>query len=502
MQKSDLTIPQPVIDVGNQLQEAGYEAFLVGGCVRDLLIDRTPKDWDIATNATPEEMLQIFDSAKYDNSFGTVRVINDTKKTEITEVEITTYRTEDIYSDNRHPDNVEFSDSIHADLKRRDFTINALALDITNVSRDNNTVYVTQETIVDDHGGLTDLQKSRLKAVGNARERMKEDPLRIMRGIRFVSELGLVIGNTTQEAFNEGSHRLNDIAVERIRDEFEKIIMSPKPRLGITLSEEVGALSVFLPELVDTIGIEQNQAHEYDLWHHLVNTLQVTANKGWPEHIRLAGLFHDIAKKDTREWDEDRGDWSFHNHEVVGARITDRIMQRLKFSNDLTESVVNLVRWHMFFSDTDEITHSAVRRVIRNVGKDNIWDLMKLRRADRLGMGRPKEQPYRLRKYQSMVEEVIRDPVSVQKLAIDGDDVIRVTDENPGPRIGYILHSLLEDVLEDPNLNEEDKLLAKAKELSQLNDTELEKKGQRGKKKKDRKEKEAKQKIRENYHVE
>lgn len=500
MQKSDLTIPEEVINISSKLVDAGCEAYLVGGCVRDLLINRTPKDWDIATNATPKEMLEIFDKAQYDNTFGTVRVINDTERTPFKEVEITTYRTEDIYSDNRHPDNVEFSDTIHDDLKRRDFTINALALDITNVSRDNK-ITVSEETIVDDHGGVSDLQQSKLTAVGKPSERMKEDPLRIMRGIRFVSELSLVIDEETEQAMEECAARLNDIAVERIREEFEKIIMSPKPRLGLTLAKEIEALGVFLPELSATKGIEQNQAHEFDLWQHLVNTLQATADKEWPKHIRLAGLFHDIGKKDTREWDEDREDWSFHNHEVVGARITEHIMERLKFSNKTTEAVVNLVRWHMFFSDTDEITHSAVRRLIRNVGKDNIWDLMKLRRADRLGMGRPKEEPYRLRKYQSMIEEVIRDPVSVKKLAIDGDDVIRVTDEEPGPRIGYILHSLLEDVLQDPDMNDKEVLIKKAKELSELDDKELKERGEKGRKKKQEREEAAKQQIREKYYV-
>ena len=501
MQKSDLTIPQFVSSIGNKLRKAGYEAYLVGGCVRDMLLDKTPNDWDIATNATPGEMLEIFDNARYDNSFGTVRVVSDNKKTSIKEVEITTYRTEDIYSDSRHPDEVKFSSTIHDDLQRRDFTINALALDITNVSR-HNIISVSQETIIDDYSGVEDLQHSRLQAVGTPNERMQEDPLRIMRGIRFTAELGLLIDDKTEEAMKKNSHRLNDIAVERIRDEFEKIIMSPKPRLGLTLAKDLGALDIFLPELVATEGIEQNQAHEFDLYHHLVNALQATANKGWPKHIRFAALFHDIGKKDTKEWDESREDWSFHNHEVVGARITEHILQQLKFPHNVIDKVVNLVRWHMFFSDTDEISHSAVRRLIRNVGKENIWDLMKLRRADRIGMGRPKEQPYRLRKYQSMIEEVIRDPVSVKKLAIDGDDVIRVTQEEPGPRIGYILHSLLQDVLENPACNEKDILEQKAKELSELDYQELKERGEKGQKEKEKREQAAKQKIREKYYVE
>lgn len=501
MKKNEVTIPNTVTQITSKLADAGFEAYLVGGCVRDLILNRTPRDWDVATEATPDDMLEIFDNAQYDNTFGTVRVINDTEKTQIREVEITTYRTEDLYSDNRHPDEVEFSKSIHDDLKRRDFTINALAIDTTKVSRDNK-ISISQETVVDDFGGLADLKTAKLRAVGNPNERMQEDPLRIMRGIRFVAELALIIEESTETAIHEHAERLNDIAVERIRDEFEKIIMSPKPRLGIVLAAETGAMDVFLPELLEAKALEQNQAHKFDLWNHLVNTLQTAADKGWPKHIRLAGLFHDIGKVETREWDSERDDWTFHNHEVVGAHITERIMNRLKFPKDLTKQVVNLIRWHMFFSDTDEITHSAVRRVIRNVGKENIWDLMKLRRADRLGMGRPKEEPYRLRKYQSMIEEVIRDPVSVKKLAIDGDDVIHVTDEGPGPRIGWILHSLLEDVLTDPNLNTEGILTKKAKKLSELSDKALQAKGEKGREEKEQREQAAKRQIREKYYVE
>lgn len=501
MEKDGVTIPAEVTRVTSQLTEVGYEAYLVGGCVRDLLRGATPKDWDVATDATPDEMLDVFDHAHYDNDYGTVRVVNDTDKETLKTVEVTTYRTENSYSDNRRPDDIRFANNIHEDLKRRDFTINALALDMSKVSYERQ-IIVSQETLVDNHGGLVDLQQSVLQTVGKPKERFSEDALRIMRGIRFAAQLSLQIEEQTQKAMANLSDRLNDIAVERIREEFEKIILCDNPRLGLEIARKISALSVFLPELTETVGVEQNQAHEHDLWGHLVNTLQAAADKDWPKHIRFAGLFHDIGKVATKEWDEDRGDWSFHNHEVVGARMTEKIMDRLKFSNDLTQQVTNLVRWHMFYSDTDDITHSAVRRLIRNVGKDSVWDLMKLRRADRVGMGRPKEQPYRLRKYQSMIEEVIRDPVSVTNLAIDGNDVIRETDEEPGPRIGYILHALLEQVLDDPEKNTEEALIAKAKELSRLPDKKLKKRGKAGKNEKKRREQAAKEEIREKYHVE
>lgn len=501
MTKSDISVPAEVTQITNRLHSAGYEVYVVGGCVRDILRGATPKDWDITTNATPEEILDVFDHAHYDNNYGTVRIVNDTEKPHLKTVEITTYRTETGYTDNRHPDQIEFAESISEDLRRRDFTINALALNMEHVSRDN-TVVVTPETLVDEHGGLVDLQKRRLRAVGDPKERFREDALRIMRGIRFAAQLSLEIDSDTHEAMRAEVKRLNDVAAERIRDEFEKIIMCDNPKIGLDVANKVGALEIFIPELTDTVEVEQNQAHSYNLWEHLTRALQTAADKGWPLHIRLAALFHDIAKVHTKEWSEERQDWSFHNHEVVGEQVTKDILERLKFPNKLVSQVTNLVRWHMFFSDTDEITHSAVRRLIRNVGKDNIWDLMKLRRADRLGMGRPKEEPYRLRKYQSMIEEVIRDPVSVETLAIDGNDVIRETEEEPGPRIGWILHALLDNVLDNPQINEKDTLIGLAHKLSKLPDGELEERGEKGRKEKKRRDRKAVKDIRERYHVE
>ncbi|MEX2368904.1 MAG: HD domain-containing protein [Candidatus Paceibacterota bacterium] len=502
MNEDGIRIPEEVTQVTKKLYAAGYEAYVVGGCVRDILRGETPKDWDITTNATPEEILDVFEHAHYDNDFGTVRVVNDiTEDQALKTIEVTTYRTESGYTNNRHPDKVEFSQSLSVDLARRDFTINALALDLQNVSRDN-TILVSPETLVDEFGGLVDLQKRRLRAVGNPQDRFEEDALRIMRAVRFAAQLGMEIDAETQEAMVQAADRLGDVAIERIRDEFEKLIISDNPKIGLEIARKLGILEIFLPELLNTVDLEQNQAHSYDLWEHLTRACQTTADKGWPLHIRLAALFHDIAKVQTREWSEERNDWSFHNHEVVGARITRNLLNRLKFPKDLVSQVTNLVRWHMFFSDTDEISHSAVRRLIQNVGKENIWDLMKVRRADRLGMGRPKEEPYRLRKYQSMIEEVIRDPVSVSNLAITGNDVIHETNETPGPRIGWILHALLEEVLEDPDFNTKETLLKETKKLSKLPDQDLKERGRSGEREKRAKEEAAIEDIHSKYYVE
>src|SRR5690606_7461925 len=228
------------------------------------------------------------------------------------------------------------------------------------------------------------------------------------------------------------------------------------PMVGIELLQRTGLLSIFLPELEKGMDMEQNQAHSFTVWEHLLRTLQAAADKNWDLTMRLTALFHDIGKPYTRQWSEEKQDWTFHGHEVVGTRVTKNILERLKYPKDIQNTVLTLVRWHMFFSDPDTVTLSAVRRLISRVGKDNIWDLVNIRIADRIGTGRPKEEPYRLRKFQSMIEEAQRDPVSVTMLKINGDMIMKVFHVKPGPQIGYVLHALLEEVLEDPSLNNEE----------------------------------------------
>jgi len=498
-------IPNAVTDVTDTLEQAGHSAYLVGGCVRDLLCNKTPNDWDITTDATPEEMLALFSHAHYENDFGTVRVVNDTVDDPTLDVvEVTTFRTEAAYSDDRRPDTVEFSDSIEADLKRRDFTINALALRVPHEKNvaDADDEFHVKEQVVDLFDGLDDLKAHTIRTVGDPHERFREDGLRMLRAVRFAAELRFTINESTKSGIRAESQRLANIAVERITEEFIKIITSTSPQKGLYLSYNLDILQHFLPELVNTYGVEQNQAHDFDVFEHLVRACQTAADKDWPLHIRLAALFHDIAKPQSRRWDEESQDYTFYGHEVVGERVTKNILQRMKFSNDLIESVTNLVRWHMFFSDPDEITLSAVRRVIRNVGKENIWDLIKLRRADRVGMGRPKERPYRLRKYESMIEEVLHDPVSVDNLAIDGNAVMQIADISPGPAVGHILHALLEEIIEDPDKNTKDYLKKRTQDLAQMPDKTLQNLGESGRKKREKKEQEAIEQIRNDYWVE
>jgi tRNA nucleotidyltransferase (CCA-adding enzyme) len=485
----EFTIPDEVSHVTKTLEKAGFEAFLVGGCVRDLILNKQPKDWDVTTNAIPEQIVALFPKTFYENSFGTVGIVNETTTDpSLKIVEVTPYRLESTYSDNRRPDSVEFSQNLEDDLKRRDFTMNAIALD-------------SEGNAVDLFDGIKDILNKTIRTVGKPEDRFREDALRIIRAVRFQAELGFLVTHETQVAIQETANLLKNISKERIRDEFIKILMSDNPANAINLCNALGLLDYIIPELKEGIGIDQNQAHSFDVWTHLMKTLQHAADKKWPLHIRLAALLHDIGKPKTRRRDAQKGDWTFYGHEVVGARMTAKILENLRFPKDLSETVVKLVRWHMFFSDTEQITLSAVRRMLANVGKENIWDLMNVRICDRIGTGRPKENPYRLRKYKSMLEEVMRDPVSVGMLKIDGKGIMEATEIPPGPKIGYILHALLEEVLEDPKLNTETFLVKRAKELVKLDLETLKKIGEAGKEKKELEDEKELEIIRNKYKV-
>ncbi len=466
-----LTIPDDVLAVATTLEKAGFEAYLVGGCVRDLVIGKTPKDWDITTNAKPDEIQKLFEETFYENDYGTVGVVTKSDDPSLKVIEVTPYRSEGEYSNARHPDTVTFGVSLSEDLKRRDFTVNAIAYRPKN------------GTWADEHGGKIDIEKKTLRAVGDAEKRFKEDALRMMRAVRLSAELGFAIEQGTAEAILKNADNLAHISKERIRDELMRIIQTDTPMTAIVLAQRLGLLKHIAPDLERGIGVSQNQAHAFDVYEHLLRAMQHAADKKWDFAIRIAALFHDISKPETRRWSDEKRDWTFHGHEVVGAKVTKRIMRDLKFPQDLLEKVVLLVRWHMFFSDPDKITLSAVRRLIANVGKENIHDLLNLRICDRIGTGRPKEQPFRLRKYMAMVEQALRDPVTVGMLAIDGKGIMDVLSEKPGKRIGWILHALLEEVLEDPTKNTLETLTERTKKLARLTDNQLQQMGESGKEK-------------------
>jgi len=465
-----LKLPAAVLMVVETLENNGFPAYIVGGCLRDTLVGRPPKDWDIATSAKPPEIEALFPKTFYNNDFGTVTVVNETEADEtLKNIEITPFRLEGKYSDFRHPDEIKFSDRIEDDLNRRDFTINAIAY------------RPKTEEWLDPFGGIKDLKDKILRAVGDPDERLKEDPLRTMRAVRLIAELGLNLDQPTTEAIKKTSHLLSKIAKERIRDEFIKLLMTKEPMLGLRRMVELGVMKEVIRETLESVGVEQNGDHIYDVWEHTLRVVQHAADRDWPLHVRLAALFHDIGKPRTRRWSQEKGDWTFYGHEVVGAKMTKNIMENLKFPMKTIETVEKLVKNHMFFTDIDKITLSAIRRLVARVGADKVWDLMKVRACDRIGMGRPKEAPYRLRKYESMIEEAMRAPTSVAMLKVNGKDVIRETSEKPGPRIGFILHALLEEVLDNPDLNTYDYLLSRIKILSKLADKTLKDLGEKGK---------------------
>lgn len=467
------SVPKEVRIVTEGLRGAGFEAYLVGGCVRDLLIDRTPKDWDVTTNATPEQIQTIFLDSFYTNEFGTVGVTHETEDETLKVIEVTPYRTESMYSDKRRPDAVQFGQNLEEDLARRDFTVNAIAYDES----------IGQ--LIDPYKGQEDIALKVLRTVGIASERFEEDALRLMRAVRLMAELGFALENETAQAIQSKASNLSHVSRERVRDELVRILMSKEPMGALVLSQQLGLLEFICPKLTEGIGIEQNQAHSYDVFGHLMRALQHAADKNWDFDIRLAALLHDVSKPEVRRWEEKKKDWTFHGHEVVGARATKRILEDLKFSRETIDKVTKLVRWHMFFSDPDQITLSAVRRMIRNVGEENIHDLLNLRICDRIGTGRPKEQPFRFRKYKAMVEEALHDPISVGMLKTDGNRLMHEFHMKPGPQIGWILNALLEEVLEMPERNTLEWLDAKSKELLALSDTELKKLGDQGKQKKE-----------------
>ncbi|MEZ4210771.1 MAG: HD domain-containing protein [Candidatus Paceibacterota bacterium] len=487
--KQNFEIPEEVKKITEKLESENFEAFIVGGCVRDLLTGKTPKDWDITTNANPEQIQTIFPDSFYENNFGTVGVKNEESENEsVRVVEVTPYRIEGDYQDNRHPETVLFSQKIEDDLKRRDFTMNAIAYSIS------------KDEIVDLYNGREAIKDKMIVAVGNPDERFKEDALRILRAVRFASQHGFAISHETLTSMTENADLIKNISFERIRDEFFKIIMSSESITGIVLANKIGILKYIIPELEVGIGVEQNGSHIYDVWEHNLRTMQHACDKDWPLHIRIAGLMHDIGKPATREWSKEKNDYTFYGHEVVGAKIAKKVCERLRFSSELTEKVTKLVRYHMFFADPETITHSAVRRLVSKVGKENVWDLVDLRICDRVGMGRPKEEPYRLRKYESMIEEVMRDPVSVGMLKIDGNRFIEMG-YKPGREMGWVLHALLEEVLDDPSKNTEEYLEEKTRELFLLPKEKLQELGEAGKDAKDEAEEEEIKKIRKEYKV-
>jgi len=455
-----MTIPKEVKDIIGKLEKAGFEAYIVGGCVRDFLLGVEPKDWDVTTNAKPEEIQKIFPDSFYENNFLTVTARTKSKDPKLAEVEITTYRLEAKYSDKRHPDEVKYAKTIEEDLARRDFTINAMAMD-------------GKKKLVDLYAGQKDLKNKVIRTVGSPEERFNEDALRMLRAVRFATTLEFVIEEKTGQAIKKNSIWLEAVSAERIRDEFVKIIMADNAGKGIELLLELGLLKYIVPELLENYNVAQNKHHIYDCYQHAVKSLEYAAKKKLNMYVRMAALLHDIAKPKVKVGQGEEA--TFYNHEIVGAKVCFQILNRLKFSGKEVEKITKLVRYHQFYYNVDEVKEASVRRLIKNVGPENIEELLQVRMADRIGSGVPKAEPYKLRHFKYLVDKVSKDPISAKMLKINGDNLMLVLKIKPGPKIGWILDILLGYVLDDPEKNTKEFLQKEALKLGKLSDAELKK---------------------------
>lgn len=460
-----MNIPKEIKFIIEKLEKCGFEAYIVGGCVRDFLLGKKPNDWDITTNAEAEKTQEIFPENFYNNKFGTVTVINkDAKDESLKNIEITTYRIDATYSNKRHPDKIEFTPNLEEDLKRRDFTVNAMAIKV-----ESRKLKVESCRVIDLFGGQKDLENKIIRAVGDPNKRFGEDALRMLRAVRFAVQLNFEIEKNTFEAIEKNSELLKYISQERIRDELEKIILSNKPSEGIELLRKAGLLKYIIPELELGVGVSQNRHHIYTIYEHCLLALKYCPSEKL--ETRLASLMHDIAKPQTKVGTGFES--TFYNHDFVGARFTKKILRRLRFPGKIVDKVSLLVKNHMFYYNVDEVSEAGIRRIIKRVGKENLKDLMDLRIADRLGSGVPKAKPYKLRHFEYLIEKVSKDPISPKMLKINGREIMKILNIKQSLKIGAILKVLLSEVIENPKNNTKKYLEKRVRELNKLSEKEI-----------------------------
>ncbi len=539
-----LTLPPEPLIVIAALQKAGYEAFLVGGSVRDILLRQIDpdglshnpylSDYDITTNAKPEEIQKVFPESFYENTFGTVSLTYDdiwqtyhfpdkyqvelgqelqklqqplspkiidlqkarklhvslaapeanasdeTTATQLAHktlpnIEITTYRCGEVYgADHRKPTALCWGATLQEDLSRRDFTVNAMAVGfgqqvldqvVANISSLNpaNLPSYTDYDLIDQHQGYADLQNFVIRTVGDPHQRFHEDALRMLRAIRLAVQLNFKLTHNILEAIKSHASLLTHISGERIRDEFLKMLVSNYPKAAIEMLDETGLLSYILPELLPAKGVKQGGHHVSDVWTHSLDALDNCPSLD--PIVRLAALIHDIDKPIS--YKEINGQPTFYNHEVTGARTAVQIAKRLKLSSRDCERIFILVRYHMFHYQAFN-SDAAIRRFMRKVGLENIDDILDLREADRLGSGAA-QTSWRLEEMKARMVEQLNQPLDLSDLAINGSDLMMALNLSPGPQIGKILHALFELVLEKPELNNKEQLLAQAKLIVKQN---------------------------------
>ena len=447
------SLPEAIKNIFSIFKKNGFEIYLVGGAVRDFLLGKKPKNFDFTTNATPEKIQSLFPNSFYNNTYGTVSIpleIEDLSSLQKTIVEITPFRKEEEYTDFRHPEKIEWAKTLEEDLARRDFTINAIAYD--------------GKKIIDPHYGQKDLKEKIIRCVGDPDKRFTEDALRLLRAIRFASQLGFLIEEKTRKAIEKNSQLITKISWERIRDEFLKILKSDHPAEGVLFLRNTGLLKYILPELDVCFFIPQKSPkrhHIYDVGTHLVMSLKHCPSKD--EITRFATLIHDIGKAKTFKKDEKTGLITFYNHEVVGKKLAEKIAERFKLSSKQKEKLVRLVSYHQF-TVSELQTDKAIRRFIRNVGKEYLLDMLDLRVADRLGSG-AKATSWRLELFKKRLIKVQKEPFKITDLKVNGYDVMMILEIKPGPKVGEVLKYLFEKVVKKKLKNEREVLLKEIEKL-------------------------------------
>lgn len=442
-------VPQDVFGICDKLAAAGKRSWIVGGCVRDSLLGKTVSDWDVATDALPKELMKIFPRAIPTGlQHGTVTLVVRGHH-----YEITTLRGETTYSDGRRPDAVHFVDDIAADLARRDFTINAIAVDPRS------------GIVIDPFGGQTDLDAKIVRAVGIAKERFSEDGLRVLRAARFSATLDFDLDPDTFAAIEPTLDTYRKVSAERVRDEWVKTMKAKKPSRAFEVMRKSGILAVTCPELLEGVDVEQNKWHSFDVWNHGMACMDACV--GDPI-LRISALLHDVGKPRTRAFSEKTQDYTFYDHDKVGAEIAFPIASRLRFSNEERDRIVSLVRNHLFHYDN--WSDAAVRRWIKRVGKERVEDLYALNEADLRGKGPIFKETdlAALQLLRGHVEKVLAEgaALSTRDLAIDGNDLMKELGLERGRIIGDVLNALLEVVIADPAANERGALLQQAREIA------------------------------------
>lgn len=440
--------PASVTALMARLWEAGHAAYVVGGSVRDTILGRPAEDWDLATDARPDRLLAVFPGAVYENRFGTVAVREGGE-----EHEVTTFRTDHDYADFRRPHRVEFGEDVELDLARRDFTVNAIAWGAPAPAAG----ATPEAALVDPFDGVGDVRDRRLRAVGEPAARFREDALRMVRAVRLAAVLEFEIDPATFAAIRANAELAGHVSAERVAAELQKLLFATRPSIGLRLMADAGLLEVLLPEIAAQRGIAQNKIPGEDLFDHTLRTLDaLPADR---PVVRLAALLHDVGKPSTID------DGPFRGHEVVGADIAQRLLERLRFPKVATERVVHLVRNHMFTYEP-EWGDAGIRRFIQRARTDSIDDLFALREADNLGSGLPPDSndlaELRARVAVELASAVVLDR---SRLAVHGDDLMAELGLPAGPHLGGILDDLLDRVIADPKLNDRATLLLLAESM-------------------------------------